>query len=61
MQLYADEDFPRAVVEELRRLGHDVLTVQDDGHRLGVHGTVGLGTAGQNVSVEGSAHSPRPA
>jgi hypothetical protein len=31
MQLYADEDFPLAAVEELRRLGHDVLTVQDDG------------------------------
>jgi hypothetical protein len=28
-RLYADEDFPRPVVEELRRLGHDVLTVQD--------------------------------
>jgi Domain of unknown function (DUF5615) len=33
MQLYADEDFPRAVVEELRRLGHDVLTAQGDGLR----------------------------
>ena len=26
MLLYADEDFPYPVVEELRRLGHDVLT-----------------------------------
>jgi hypothetical protein len=31
MLLYADEDFPYPVVEELRRLGHDVLTAQDDG------------------------------
>jgi predicted nuclease of predicted toxin-antitoxin system len=30
-RLYADEDFPRPVVEELRRLGHDVKTVQDAG------------------------------
>ena len=29
--LYADEDFPLPVVEELRRLGHDVLTVQEAG------------------------------
>jgi hypothetical protein len=33
VQLYADEDFPLAVVAELRRLRHDVLTVQDDGRR----------------------------
>jgi predicted nuclease of predicted toxin-antitoxin system len=31
MRLYADENFPLPVVEELRRLGHDVLTVQEDG------------------------------
>jgi predicted nuclease of predicted toxin-antitoxin system len=31
-RLYADEDFDYRVVEELRRLGHDVLTVQEDGH-----------------------------
>ena len=31
-KLYADENFPHPVVEELRRLGHDVLTIQDDGH-----------------------------
>jgi hypothetical protein len=29
--LYADENFPRAVVEELRRLGHDVLTALEAG------------------------------
>jgi hypothetical protein len=33
MLLYADEDFPLPVVEELRRLGHDVLTVQEDGRQ----------------------------
>jgi hypothetical protein len=30
MQLYADEDFPLPVVEELRRLGHDCVTAQED-------------------------------
>jgi len=29
--LYADEHVPRVVTEALRSLGHDVLTVQDDG------------------------------
>jgi hypothetical protein len=33
MQLYADEDFPFSVVEELRRLGQDVLTAQEDGYQ----------------------------
>jgi uncharacterized protein with PIN domain len=33
MQLYADEDFPFGAVEELRRLGYDVLTAQDDRKR----------------------------
>jgi hypothetical protein len=33
MQLYADENFPLPVVEELRRLGHDVLTAQEDGRQ----------------------------
>ncbi len=33
MELYADENFPFPVVEELRRLGHDVLTVQEDGRQ----------------------------
>ncbi|MEA5451290.1 DUF5615 family PIN-like protein [Leptolyngbya sp. CCNP1308] len=28
-RLYADEQFPRAVSERLRSLGHDVLTVQE--------------------------------
>lgn len=29
--LYGDEDFSFAVVEELRKLGHDVLTAQEAG------------------------------
>jgi hypothetical protein len=31
MLLYADENFPDPAVDELRRLGHDVLTVHQDG------------------------------
>lgn len=31
--LYADENFAYAVVERLRLLGHDVLTVQEAGQR----------------------------
>lgn len=30
-RLYSDENFPLPVVEELRRLGHDVLTIVEDG------------------------------
>lgn len=30
-RLYADENFPLLVVEELRRLGHEVLTMYEDG------------------------------
>jgi predicted nuclease of predicted toxin-antitoxin system len=30
-KLYADEDFPLPVVEELRRLAHDIRTVQEAG------------------------------
>ena len=30
-RLYADENIPLPVVEELRRLGHDVLTIREDG------------------------------
>jgi predicted nuclease of predicted toxin-antitoxin system len=30
-ELYADEQFPRQVVEFLRVFGHDVLTVQEAG------------------------------
>lgn len=31
MLLYADEDFALPVVERLRRMGHDVVTAQEDG------------------------------
>lgn len=31
-RLYADEQFPRPVVEHLRSLGHDVLTVHEAGN-----------------------------
>ena len=31
MALYADENFPLRVVDELRRLGHDVITALEDG------------------------------
>ena len=30
-RLYTNENFPMPVVEELRRLGHDVLTIQETG------------------------------
>ncbi|MBI3248410.1 MAG: DUF5615 family PIN-like protein [Deltaproteobacteria bacterium] len=30
-RLYADENFPHPVVLELRRLGHNVLTIQEAG------------------------------
>ena len=32
-RLYADEDFPGPVVQTLRDLGHDVLTVQEAGRK----------------------------
>ena len=31
-RLYSNENFPIPAVEELRRLGHDVLTIQETGH-----------------------------
>ena len=40
-RLYANENFPLPVIEELRRLGHDVLTIQETGQ------------AGQALSDEG--------
>lgn len=30
-QFYADENFPLPTVEALRKLGHDILTIQEDG------------------------------
>ncbi|MCP4347008.1 MAG: hypothetical protein GY795_15950 [Desulfobacterales bacterium] len=38
--LYANENFPYPVVEELRRLGHDVLTIHE------------MGKAGQSIPDE---------
>lgn len=32
VRLYSDEDFSFPLVEELRKLGHDVLTAQEAGH-----------------------------
>lgn len=31
-QLYTDENFPQPSVEELQRLGHDVVTLAEAGH-----------------------------
>jgi hypothetical protein len=31
-RLYTNENFPRPAAEELRRLGHDVLTIQEAGN-----------------------------
>lgn len=39
-RLYANENFPLPVVEELRRLGHDILTIHE------------TGKAGQSMSDE---------
>jgi hypothetical protein len=47
-RLYADEDFPLPVVEELRRLGHDVRTVQDAGR-------AGQGIRDSEVLVDATA------
>jgi hypothetical protein len=41
-RLYADENFPYPAVEELRRLGHDVVT-------LGEAGRAGLGITDEEV------------
>ncbi len=31
-RLYSNENFPLPVVNELRKLGYDVLTIQDEGY-----------------------------
>ena len=49
MLLYADEDFSYPVVEELRRLGHDVVTAQEDGRM-----------ATPDPDILARAHSLRP-
>ncbi len=46
-RLYANENFPSPVVEELRRLGHDVLTIPETSQ------------AGQALSDEGVLASAR--
>jgi hypothetical protein len=38
--LYADEDFDYTVVDQLRRMGHDVLTVQEAGRGGGADSQV---------------------
>jgi len=48
-RLYANENFPLPVVEELRRLGHDVLTIQETGQ------------GGQALSDEGVLAAARTA
>ena len=46
-QLYADENFPLPVVDELRRLGHDALTMQESGKaRQAISDEVVLSLAG---------------
>jgi hypothetical protein len=50
MELYADEDFPYPVVEELRRLGHDVLTAEEDGRRATPDADI-LARAGQPATI----------
>ena len=42
VKLYANENFPLAVVEELRHLGHDVVTIQETGR-------AGQGTPDEDV------------
>lgn len=49
-RLYANENFPLPVVEELRRLGHDVLTIQETGQ---------AGLAVSDEAVLASAYSQR--
>ena len=41
-RLYDNENFPFPVVEELRRLGHDVATVQETGRSTTKGGRPGL-------------------
>ena len=45
-QLYADEQFPKAVSELLRTYGHEVLTVQEAGNaNIGIPDEAVLGFA----------------
>ena len=53
-RLFADENFPFPVVEQLRRMGHDVVTVADAGkagQSLADKAIVELATADQRAVV----------
>lgn len=53
-RLYANENFPLAVVEALRRLGHDVLTVREagaDNQRISDEAVLAFATAQQCALV----------
>jgi hypothetical protein len=58
--MYADEDFSNPIVAELRRLGHDVLTVHETGQgnrKIPVEAVVlkaltGLGTVRGETKLE---------
>lgn len=50
-RFYADEQFPRSVVELLRELGHDVLTVQEAEKRAGTDPEVLAFATAENRAV----------
>ena len=53
-RLYANEIFPLAVVEALRRLGHDVLTVREanrDNHRIGDDDVLAFATSDRRALI----------
>lgn len=50
-RLYANENFPRQVVDALRRLGHDVLTVQEADERATMDEVVLAYATKQNRAV----------
>ena len=59
-QLYADEQFPRAVSQLLRNMGHDVLTVQEAGNaNLGIPDDQVLAFAISNNRAVCHHQSPR--
>lgn len=56
-RLYSNENFPLSVVEELRRLGHDVLTVLEAGkdEQAGLHfrrASAGARISGYRAALE---------
>ena len=60
-RLYADENFPLPVVEELRQLGHDVLTIQESGRETASAGFHHRGASGcgkdREPLIAGQHHS----